>query len=118
MGERSGVVSGESDSGSVTVLALAVIAAVMTTATAVVVAGSLALELRRAAMIADLAALAAARQGSCLIAAQVAQTYQARVSRCEASLTDVLVEIAAPVSGIISRATPVHGVRAVARAGF
>lgn len=106
------------DRGSATVLALASIAAVMAVSVSVIVAGHLGLVRGKAAMVADLAAVSAARHGDCGTAESVAASYVARLVRCEFHGTDVIVQVALggiepSVAGFILGET-----HASARAGY
>lgn len=118
MGDWDRMVKFIDDRGSATVLALASIAAVMAVSVSVIVAGHLGLARGEAAMVADLAAVSAARHGNCGAAQRLAESHIARLVRCEFHGTDAIVQVALggirpSVAGFTLGET-----RAIARAGY
>lgn len=119
MGDGSRYVSeGHSESGFATLFALAVVTGLVTLIAATTATAHWAAVRARASMVADLAAVAAARQGSCAAAGAVTSSYGGEVSSCTWNGVDVTIEVALPAPASLSRWSDIDAVGATARAGF
>ena len=87
-----------SDQGAVSVLSITLIAVALSLLTLGGSVGAWALDRAHAGMVADLAALAAARSGSCGSAHRVVELHSARLVACSATGLDVVVEVRIPRS--------------------
>lgn len=105
------------DDGFATVLAIAIVAALVSLLMIMSSAGTWLLARAHAATVADLAALAAATHGSCSAAHEVAAWNAATVLNCAWQGSDVVVVVSAPVE-VMSVALPVQRAEASARAGY
>lgn len=105
------------DDGFATVLAIAIVAALVSLLMIMSSAGAWLLARSHAATIADLAALAAAMHGSCGAAHDVAASNAATVLNCVWQGSDVVVVISTPIEGT-AVALPVQRAEASARAGY
>ena len=111
--------------GAATVLALALVHLLLLLGMVGAVIGSTAVAHARAAAVADLAALAAAQSygDPCSGARTVAEANGMAAVSCTTDGSDIVVEIATEVPGVVARWLAVLGrdaasVRAVARAGM
>jgi secretion/DNA translocation related TadE-like protein len=86
------------DTGAVTLLALAAISGIVTLASASVCIASFASVHARAAMVADLAALAGAHHGSCAPAHAVVNAHGGELRTCGFEGVDVVVGVSLPVT--------------------
>lgn len=87
-----------SDQGAVSVFSIALIAVALSLLTLGAAVGAWALDRARAGMVADLAALAAARSGSCGSANHVVELHSALLVECSTIGPDVVVEVRIPQS--------------------
>ena len=85
-----------SDQGAVSVLSIALIAVALSLLTLSGAVGAWTLDRAHAGMVADLAALAAARSGSCGSAHQVVELHSALLVECSTIGPDVVVEVRFP----------------------
>ena len=85
-----------SDQGAVSVLSIAFIAGALSLLTLGGAVGTWALDRAQAGMVADLAALAASRSGSCGSAHHVAELHSALLVECSTIGPDVVVEVRFP----------------------
>lgn len=88
------------DTGAVTLLALAAISGIATLVSTIVVIASFAVVHARAAMVADLAAIAGARHGSCASAHAVVTVHGGELRSCGLDGVDVVVGVSVPVTGL------------------
>ena len=88
------------DTGAVTLLALAAISGIATLVSAIVVIAGFALMHARATMVADLAAIAGARHGSCAPAYAVVNAHGGELRSCGFDGVDVVVGVSLPVTGL------------------
>lgn len=105
------------DDGSATVLAIAIVAALVSLLIIMSSAGAWLLARSHAATVADLAALAAAQHGSCGAAHDVAVSNAATMVDCVWQGSDVVVVVSTPIEGT-AIALPVQRAEASARAGY
>lgn len=107
----------DQDTGSATILGVLLISALASVVMIFSAAGSWVLTRAHASMVADLAALRAATDGSCAAAQSVAHLHHALVSECQWQGTDVIVTVVVESpSGLVR---PLAGtIQARARAGF
>ena len=105
------------DDGSATVLAIAIVAALVSLLMIMLSAGAWLLARSHAATIADLAALAAAQHGSCGAAHDVAVSNAATMVDCVWQGSDVVVVISTPIEGA-AVVLPVQRAEASAKAGY
>jgi secretion/DNA translocation related TadE-like protein len=111
------------DRGAAAVWSLALVVTLVGVAAVIAMLGGVAVSRARAAAVADLAAVAGARQGSCDHARAVVKTNDMRMEACSVVDGDVLVRVAAPTPPAARRIAALLGgdvsdVRADARAGF
>lgn len=106
------------DDGMVTVLALCSVTGLALVVTATAAAGQWAMERARASMVADLAAVSAARHGSCTAAVSAAEAHGAEVSGCSWDGVDVTVTVTLRTSALLATWRASSDVRARARAGY
>ena len=85
-----------SDRGAVSVLSIALIAIALSLLTLGGAVGAWTLDRAQAGMVADLAALAASRSGSCGLADHVAELHSALLVECSTIGPDVVVEVRIP----------------------
>ena len=107
-----------SDEGFATILALAVLTGLVTLIAATTATAHWVATRAKASMVADLAAIAAARQGSCAAAVSTASSYGARVSGCTWDAVDVTVQVAVPAPASLSGWSDLDVIEATARAGY
>ncbi len=103
------------EGGSATVLGVAIVLVLVSMLMLLSSAGAWLLAHARASSVADVAALAAARQGSCEAARVATELNQAELQECSLQGTDVVVVVAMQVS---TPAIPLAEVQAAARAGY
>ena len=108
----------KSEDGFVTVLALAILTGLVTLIAATTATAQWAGTRAKASMVADLAAVAAARQGSCAAAASIADSYGAKLNGCAWHGIDVTVDVALPSPVMLSTWSAVDVIEASARAGY
>lgn len=101
--------------GSATVLGVAIVLVLVSMLMLLSSAGAWLLAHARASSVADVAALAAARQGSCEAARVATALNRARLQECSWQGTDVMVVVAMQVT---APALPHAEVQAAARAGY
>lgn len=106
------------DDGMATVLALGSVTGLALVVTATAAAGQWAMERARASMVADLAAVSAARHGSCAAAVSAAEAHGAGVSDCSWDGVDVTVTVTLRTSALLAAWRSRSDVRARARAGY
>lgn len=112
------MVSVREETGLATMLSVAIVTGFSVLVSAVVATAQLASSRAHAQMVADLAALSAARSADCAPAWTAAQLHEATVTACNRSGTDVVVFVAVQVSGPLRAFYPSGAVTAHARAGF
>jgi len=108
----------KSEDGFATVFALAILTGLVTFIAATTATAHWVGTHAQASMVADLAAVAAARQGSCAAAASIADSYGAQLNRCVWHEIDVTVEVALPSPTTLSRWSTADVIKASARAGY
>jgi len=101
-----------------TVLVLALVTGLAVFVTATTATAQWALTRAKTSMVADLAAVAAARQGSCSAAAAAAHAHEAQMLACSWQGGDVTVTIGMPPPSALSRWAGDGAVQSWARAGF
>lgn len=106
-----------SDRGLATVFGLAIIFGLVSLLMMMSAAVSWLLAHSHAASVADLAALAAATQGSCAAADRAAQVNGSQLLDCQWEGSDVIVTIRSELRHTFA-VVPVNSVHASARAGF
>lgn len=106
-----------SEDGSATVLGVAIIVGLVSLLMVISSAGAWLLAHSHAASVADIAALAAATQGSCTAAHQAARVNGSELENCVWQGSDVIVVVSSQV-GDTPIALPVTRIEASARAGF
>lgn len=106
------------DDGATTILTVALITGLVVLMTAIVATGQLAIARGRSAMVADLAALAAARQASCAAAGQTVHLHGARILECSWSGTDVTVRVSVKAAAPLLDWSGLAEIDASSRAGF
>jgi secretion/DNA translocation related TadE-like protein len=92
------------DEGSVSVIGVTLIAAALSLLTLAGSVGGWATMRTKAGMVADLAALAAARSGVCSSAQEVALLHGALLDGCTTEAGDVIVTVTLPAAGPLSLA--------------
>ena len=106
-----------SDEGSATVIGLAIIVGLVALLMLTSSAGAWLLAHSQAASAADIAALAAATQGSCMAAQKAAQANRSQLTDCSWRGSDVTVVVTTKVSRT-PIVLPVMEVQVSARAGY
>ena len=111
------------DRGAAAVWSLALTVLVVAVALIVAMVGSVGLARARAATVADLAAIAGARSGSCTSAEEVTDRNLMRLSDCTAEDGDVAVRVSTPMPTLARRVIDALGgavddITADARAGY
>jgi len=106
------------EDGYATVFALAIITGLVTLIAATTATAHWVGIRAKASMVADLAAVAAARQGSCAAAASIADSYGAHLNGCGWDGIDVTVKVALPSPDTLATWSTVDVIEASARAGY
>lgn len=111
------------DRGAAAVWSLALTVLLVVVALVIAMVGSIGVARARAANVADLAALAGARTGSCASAGGVAARNGMRLSGCSLDDGDVAVRVATPMPALARRVIDALGgatgdITADARAGY
>ncbi len=110
------------DRGAAAVWSLALTALLVAAALVVAMVGSVGVARARAATVADLAAVAGARTGSCISAREVADRNGMRLSDCMVDDGDVVVRVETSMPALAGRVLSALGgrvgIKADARAGY
>lgn len=105
------------DGGVATVLALAVISLIAALLMVLVHVGGWSLARSHSAMVADIAAVSAARQGTCEAARYAVHIHRVELVDCHWKDGDAIVVVRSPIS-VRSPFLPVSSAQGRARAGF
>ena len=106
-----------SDGGAATVLGVAIIAVMASLLMTLLHVGAWSMARSHSAMVADIAAVSAARDGSCDAAAHAVHIHRVELVDCIWEAGDVVVVVRTPVP-VRSPLLPVSSAEARARAGF
>lgn len=105
------------DAGAATVVGLAIIAVMASLLMVLLHVGAWSLARSHAAMVADIAAVSAARQGSCEAARHAIALHRAQLVDCVWEAGDAIVVVRTPI-GVNSPLLPESSAEGRARAGF
>lgn len=108
----------EAEHGFTTILALAIMTGLAVAIGATAAASQWAMARAQASMVADIAAVAAARQGDCGAAATAAQAHAATLDECTWQGVDVTVMVQVAAPGGLAAWLGTTEIQARARAGY
>lgn len=106
-----------SDEGAATIMGLAIIAVMASLLMTLLHVGAWSMARSHSAMVADIAAVSAARDGSCDAAVHAVQIHRVELVDCIWEAGDAVVVVRTPIP-VRSPLLPVSSAQARARAGF